>query len=224
MTVRVRGIYATALTELLADDHDVVQASPAIRERFDREFPVDAADASVETTDDRQGVGVAGEPQAAEAVRERLRAVGRDALAWPNPAPRGAVFRGEVSETLGAGAIVDLGSADGRDVEGFLPYDRVEDYVDEGDSYRLQVAGPAPPWGDARPSMATDLRVPGGLVELRRGSAPATGSSSASRAVSSVAGAEPRRSSTSPPGTRRSVANDGRASPQGGAGPATWSR
>ena len=174
MTVRVRGIYATALTELLAGDHDVVQASPAIRKRFDREFPVDVADASVETTDDRQGVGVAGEPQAVEAVRERLRAVGRDALAWPNPAPRGAVFRGEVTETLGAGAIVDLASADGRDVEGFLPYDRVEDYVDEGDSYRLQVAGPAPPWSDARPSMATDLRVPGGLVELRRGSAPAT--------------------------------------------------
>jgi hypothetical protein len=174
MTVRVRGIYATALTELLADDHDVVQASPAIRERFDREFPVDVADASVETTDHRQGVGIAGEPQAVEAVRGRLRAVGRDALAWPNPAPRGAVFRGEVTETLGAGAVVDLASADGRDVEGFLPFERVEDYVDEGDSYRLQVAGPAPPWSDARPSMATDLRVPGGLVELRRGSAPAT--------------------------------------------------
>ena len=174
MTVRVRGIYATALTELLADDHDVVQASPAIRERFDREFRVDVADASVETTDDRQGVGVVGEPQAVEAVRGRLRAVGRDALAWPNPAPRGAVFRGEITETLGTGAIVDLASADGRDVEGFLPFDRVEDYVEEGDSYRLQVAGPAPPWSDARPSMATDLRVPGGLVDLRRGSAPAT--------------------------------------------------
>ena len=34
MTVRVRGIYATALTEYLAN---VVQASTAIRERFEEE-------------------------------------------------------------------------------------------------------------------------------------------------------------------------------------------
>jgi hypothetical protein len=174
VTVRVRGIYATALSALLGDGHDVVQASPPIRERFDHEFPVDVAAASVTTTDDRQGVGVAGTAEAVEAVRERLQGVARDALAWPNPAPRGAVFRGEVTETLGSGAVVDLGAVDGRDVQGFLPYDRVEGYVEAGDSYRLQVAGPEPPWSGARPSMATDLRVPGDLVELRRGSTPAS--------------------------------------------------
>jgi hypothetical protein len=174
MTVRVRGIYTTALTELLDGDHDVVQASPPIRERFDREFPVDVAAASVTTTEDRQGVGVTGVSAAVDAVRERLQAVARDALAWPNPAPRGAVFRGEVTETLGPGALVELGTVDGRNVEGFLPYDHVEAYVDEGDRYRLQVASPEPPWSDARPSMATDLRVPGGLVQLRRGTGDPT--------------------------------------------------
>jgi hypothetical protein len=169
MNVRVRGIYTTALTELLGADHEVVQASPPIRERFDRAFEVAPADATVRTTDDRQGVGVAGDPEAVGTLRERLRAVGRDAFAWPNPAPRGAVFYGTVTETLGSGALVDLGRVDDRSVEGFLPYDRVEGYVEEGDDYRVQVASPEPPWSDARPSLATDLRVPGGLVELRRG-------------------------------------------------------
>jgi hypothetical protein len=172
-SVRIRGIYTTALTELLGDDHEVVQASPPIRERFDAEFPVDVAEATVRTTDDRQGVGIAGETEAVGALGDRLRAVGRDAFAWDDPAPRGAVFRGEVTETLGSGAIVDLGSVPQsgaeRALEGFLPYDRVDGYVDEGDAYRVQVASPEPPWSDGRPSLATDLRVPGGLVELRRG-------------------------------------------------------
>jgi len=175
MNVRLRGIYTTALTELLGDDHGVVQASPPIRERFDRGFAVAPADATVRTTDDDQGVGVTGDPGAVSALRRRLGAVGRDALAWSNPAPRGAVFRGVATETLGSGALVDLGAVGGRSVEGFLPYDRVEGYVDEGDDYRLQVASPAPPWRDARPSLATDLRVPGGLVELRRGGGGAGG-------------------------------------------------
>jgi hypothetical protein len=169
MNVRIRGIYTTALTELLRGDHDVVQASPPIRERFDGTFEVDVADATVRTTDDRQGVGVAGEAAAVRQVREHLDDVGRDTLAWENPAPRGAVFRGVVSETLGSGAVVDLGTVDGRSVSGFLPYDRAEGYVEEGDAHRLQVAASAPPWDDSRPSVATTLRVPGGLVELRRG-------------------------------------------------------
>ena len=169
MNVRIRGIYTTALTELFRGNHDVVQASPPIRERFDGTFEVGVADATVRTTDDRQGVGVAGEAAAVRQVREHLDDVGRDTLAWENPAPRGAVFRGVVSETLGSGAVVDLGTVDGRSVSGFLPYDRTEGYVEEGDAHRLQVAASAPPWDDSRPSVATTLRVPGGLVELRRG-------------------------------------------------------
>ncbi len=169
MNVRIRGIYTTALTELLRDDHGIVSASPPIRERFDAEFPADVADATVRTTDDRQGIGVAGEADSVEALRNRIASVGRDTLAWTATAPIGSVFTGEVRETLGSGAVVDLGSVAGESVSGFLPYDRVEGYVDAGDSYRLQVASAEPPWSDDRPTLGTDLRVPGGLVELRRG-------------------------------------------------------
>ena len=164
MTVRLRGIYTTALTELFRDDPGVVQPSPPIVERFDAEFTHGPAAASVETTDDRQGVRVTGEAEAVESVRAELAAVGRDAFAWTDPTPRGAVYTGEVTETLGGGAIVDLG-----DGEGYLPYSAADDRIEDGDRLRVQVDEPAPPWGDDRPTLDTTVRAHGSLVTLVRG-------------------------------------------------------
>jgi hypothetical protein len=169
-SVRVRGIYTTALTELLREEYDVVQASPPIRERFDADFEAAPADVTLRTTDDRQGVGVSGEAEVVADIGDRLADLALDTFVWGNPAPQGAVFQGVVDETLGSGAVVDLG-----DTEGWLPYDRTDGYVNEGDTYRVQVAVPKPPWDDDRPSLATDLRVPGGLVELHRDGAPDRG-------------------------------------------------
>jgi hypothetical protein len=163
--VRVRGIYATALTRLFdAGGAEVVLASEPIRDRFGAEFGVVPPDVTVGTTPDRQGVGVGGAPDAVEAVRERLDGVGIDTLSWIDPTPAGAVFEGVVTDTLGGGAVVDLG-----DGEGYLPYDDADGYVEESDVLRVQVRDPQPPWGDDRPSLSTDLVVDGGLVELRRG-------------------------------------------------------
>jgi hypothetical protein len=189
--VRVRGIYTTALTRLFAESAGlgVVQASPPIRERFDPSFPVDPAAAEVSTTDDRQGVGVVGDPDAVATVVERVRGVGRDALAWRDPTPRGAVYAGEVTETLGSGAVVELGGgagaedspdADsgslppvaGTDPEGFLPYSKTAAHVEEGDRLRVQVKEPAATWGSGRPVLDTTVRVQAGLATLVRGSSP----------------------------------------------------
>ncbi|MEF8777716.1 MAG: RNA-binding protein, partial [Natronomonas sp.] len=175
MNVRIRGIYTTALTELLRGEHDIVSASPPIRERFDESFPPAVDDVTIRTTTDRLGVGLAGDSDGVSEIRSRLQSVGRDTLDWDDPAPRGAVFVGEVSDTLGSGAVVDLGDVEGESVSGFLPYDRVEGYVDTGDRYRVQIATPAPPWSDDRPSLGTELRVPGGLLELRRGGSASRG-------------------------------------------------
>jgi hypothetical protein len=111
-----------------------------------------------------------GEDAAVSGARERL-AVGVDTLSWVDPAPRNAVFDGVITDTLGSGAVVYLGVREGfgRDSEGFLPYDAVDDYVEEGDVHRVQVAEPSSPWGSDRPTLSTDLSVDGGLVELRRG-------------------------------------------------------
>jgi hypothetical protein len=167
MTVRIRGIYATALTHVL---ENVVQASPPIRERFDGSFPVEPAAATVETTDDRQGVGVVGEADRVDTVVDRLRDLGPDALSWDADLPRGAVYAGEVTETLGSGAIVDVGDGDG-----FLPYSKTTRRVEDGNVVRVQVNEPSPPWGDGRPVLDTTVRVHGGLASLVRGGSGVAG-------------------------------------------------
>ncbi|WP_254766537.1 DUF402 domain-containing protein [Salinilacihabitans rarus] len=165
-TGRVRGIYATALTRLLDENGvDVVQASEPIRERFDETFPAAPAAVAVETTRDRQGVEVSGDPAAVDRVADDIAGVAVDAFRWDADAPRGAVFDAEVREAAGGrGAVVDLG--DGR--RGYLKYDDVDGYVDAGDRYRVQVREPTPPWDDDRPRVAPTLEVRTGLVTLSR--------------------------------------------------------
>ncbi|RLM49295.1 DUF402 domain-containing protein [Halorubrum sp. Atlit-28R] len=177
---RVRGIYATALTARLLDaGHEVVDASPPIRRRFDAPFGTDPPDVRVETSDDRQGVGAHGDPDALDAVRDLLVDAGRDALAWADPTPPGAVLDGEVTETLGGGAVVDLrvggeggeaASAPATAAEGYLPYGAVDARVETGDAVRVQVRESAAPWTDRRPELAGELRVGGDLVALEPGS------------------------------------------------------
>ncbi|GAA0517026.1 Ribonuclease G or E [Halorubrum aquaticum] len=183
MNARVRGIYTTALTRLLLEaDHAVVDASPPIRRRFDAAFPASPPDATVSTTDDRQGVGVVGDPDAVATLRDLLVDVGIDTLAWTDPTPVGAVLDGEVTETLGGGAILDLAvvsddadSADGEatakgPVEGYLQYGNVDARIETGDRVRAQVTASAAPWTSRRPELDTELRVGNGLVTVEPGS------------------------------------------------------
>ncbi|MFA1610080.1 DUF402 domain-containing protein [Halobellus rubicundus] len=158
-------MYTTAVTRLLLDaGHEVVQASEPIRERFDADFGDEAHDVAVATTDDRQGVGIQGDSDAVETVAAELESVGRDAFAWSDPTPPGAVFDAEVADTLGSGAVCDLGGS-----EGFLPYGETDDYVDAGDSIRVQVRESAPPWADRRATLGTDVHAEAGLATLVRG-------------------------------------------------------
>ena len=164
MNVRCRGIYTTALTRRFLDaGHDVVSASGPIRERFDADFGTDPHDVTVETTDDRQGVGVIGDPDTVSRVAADLDLT-RDTFAWDSPAPRDAVFDARVTETLGSGAVCDLG-----DAEGFLPFGSVDAHVEAGDEVRVQVAESAAPWIDRRPVLDGDVRVRAGPATLVRG-------------------------------------------------------
>jgi len=161
--LRVRGIYATALTELLDEVGDVVQATPPIRRRFEASFDAAEHDVAVETTDDCLGVGVHGERATVATVVDVLADVAIDTFSWADGAPLGAVFEAEVTETLGSGAVVDLGPR-----EAFLPYGAVDGSVDEGDRCRVQIHEPAPPWADHRPVVGGTIEAPGGLATLVR--------------------------------------------------------
>ncbi|WP_254525342.1 DUF402 domain-containing protein [Natrinema caseinilyticum] len=166
-TVRVRGIYTTAATQLLAEtDCEVVQPSEPIRDRFDRSFDTVPADVSIETTRDRQGVEISGDPDGVETVVSALETLAIDTFCWSGDVARGAVFDAEVLEAEGgSGAVVALG--DGR--RGYLKYDDADGYVDEGNRYRVQVQEPAPPWDDDRPLVRPTLEIRGGLCTLSRG-------------------------------------------------------
>ena len=164
IAVRCRGIYATALTRLLETDSafEVVGASPPIERRFDDDFPPGSPDVSIVPEDDRLGVGIVGDPSGVETVRERID-VARDTLSWGDPTPRGAVFDGIVTETLGSGAVVDLGGS-----EGFLPYGATDAHVETDDRLRVQVTTPVAPWTNDRAELATTVTVDGHLAALVR--------------------------------------------------------
>ena len=165
-TGRVRGIYTTAITQLLRNRGlEVVQASEPIRERFDDSFEAAPADVAIETTRDRQAVELSGEPDAVETVASELESLAIDSFRWGDDVPRGAVFDCEVVDAGGGGgATVDLG--DGR--RGYLHYDDVDGYVDSGNRYRVQVTEPTPPWSDDDPRVEPTLEVADGLVALSR--------------------------------------------------------
>jgi hypothetical protein len=171
--VRCRGIYATALTALLsgasastADTTDLAVSQPSspVRRRFDR--PFDDAPPTVRVSDatDRTGVGVTGDPGAVPQVTAPLSGVATDTLPVQDDAPRWAVLEATVARTVGGGAVLDLGER-----EGYLPFDRADGYVDEGDRLRVQVHETAAPWSDRRPEVGTTVRTGSPVVELVRG-------------------------------------------------------
>ena len=167
--VRIRGIYTTALTHRLeAAGCAVVQPSEPIRERFDTTFETAPADVRIETTRDRQGLEISGDRPSVRAIEEALADLALDTFLWRADTPREAVVEVDVVDAAGGrGATVALG--DGR--RGYLPYDAVEGYVDDGDEYRVQVREPTPPWSDDDPRVAPGVRVEGGLCSLERGAA-----------------------------------------------------
>ena len=167
--VRIRGIYTTALTHLLGENFDVVQASPPIRRRFDAEFETGEYDATVETTDDRQGVGIFGDTETVARIADELATTDIDTFRWDDPAPRGALFDGVVDETLGSGAVVSLGNGEEKGGDGFLPFRSIDRRIDEGDAVRVQVHDPEPPWSRDRSRLGTDVRVFGGVASLSKG-------------------------------------------------------
>lgn len=164
--VRIRGIYATALTERLrtATDLRVVDPSPPIADRFETEFPIADPAVRIEMTGDRLGVSLTGAPAATETVAEDLTEVGIDSFSWTDPLPQGGIFLGRVDRTERRRTIVEIG---GR--EASLPDRNVDGELAPGESIRVQIRDPAPPWSDSRPVLDTTIRAQGGIASLRRG-------------------------------------------------------
>lgn len=169
---RIRGIYATALTAYLDQSGiTVAQPSESIRERFaDVEFEDAPADVMIRSTGDRLGIEVSGEPSDVDRIAERIASTGTDALRLTEPTPREGIFVGRVTSTRGSGAVVSLGDG----VNGFLPYDDIDSFIETGDRYRLQVHDPIAPWRSKRSLLGTDIEVRTGLFRLKRNASGVT--------------------------------------------------
>lgn len=188
-TVRIRGIYATALTQLLSaaegNGYEIVQPSEPIDARFESSFADAPATVSVDATDDRLGVGVDSTDEAGgRAVTNAIADSGSDALSWIDTVPTEAVFDGRVSDTTTNGAVVDLGEK-----EGYLPFANTNDHVESGDSLRVQVETVVPPWDDDRPVLRCEIAVSNGFARLIRGE---TTSASNAINVTELLSTEPR--------------------------------
>lgn len=163
-SVRIRGIYATALTALLAESETVVDVSPPIRARFDHSFPVEEPDVRIETTSDRQGVVLHGMQSGIESITEQVCTQGLDALSWGARCPADAIMIGLITDTDGRRATVDLDGATGS-----LSVDEFDRYLDTGDTVHVRIENPAPPWSDRHHRLSPDITVRGTLASLERG-------------------------------------------------------
>lgn len=175
-SIRVRGIYTTALTaQLQQAEFEVVDPSPVIRERFGGVFGTGPPTTRIWSTPCRRGIGIAGEDSAVDDIADLIASEGRDTFVHRGIHPTGSIYAAEVEQTEESGAIVRLegGTA-------FLPYRETAGYVETGDSLAVQVVDPYPPWSSSkRPVVSSHPRVPGTFLSLvsgtdRRISAPST--------------------------------------------------
>jgi len=115
--VRIRGIYATALTKLMLDKgFDVVQPSPVIAERFSLEPSGEEPDVIISDRADKHGIVLSGPGEPVEQVLSVLREELPDAIFRRAPFELWAIYRGIVVDH--ARRIVSIGGVVGQLADG----------------------------------------------------------------------------------------------------------
>ncbi len=117
--VRIRGIYATALTKLLIDKgFRIVQPSQVIVDRFSIEEPdYSPPDVTIRDSDNIRGaITLIGKCNAVNEVLRVFSEVSQDLIIWKCKVPLHRVVRGVVKKVESSRVVVDLG-----EVEGILP-------------------------------------------------------------------------------------------------------
>jgi len=114
VNVRVRGIYATAISKILLDrGFKIVEASEKIAERFSIEPNTSPADVTVKTTDIEDEILIIGSPLEALQVYSVLVDALKYVFTWRSSVELYAVYKGLVMERLGELCKVNLGDFTG---------------------------------------------------------------------------------------------------------------
>jgi Ribonuclease G/E len=155
-SIRLRGIYATALAAFLREHGwRVVQPPPELHtDGADRFAPFDL---EVKDREDRQGVIALGTPDSVNALRALLFAELPDVICTPGPAELGAIYLGIVYKRRAWGYEIDLG-----DLKGFLPQPELDRPLKKGEAVRVQVKEIAHP----QPIVTTKLSLAGRFAVL----------------------------------------------------------
>jgi Ribonuclease G/E len=112
--VRVRGIYATAISKLLVNHgFTLVDVSEKIVERLGIEQDLSPSDVTVKTTEDPDEVLVVGHPRQSREVFEVLVSELKYVYTWKSPVDLHGVYLGIVREKRDELCIVDIGEASG---------------------------------------------------------------------------------------------------------------
>ncbi len=158
MRVRVRGIYATAITKLLLDNGlEVAHASEKIRERFGIEESGEPPTVTVKDTEQRHGVVVVGEYEHGKKVFEILREE-LSPVCWVSKLPLHSIVKGRVVAAKDGSSIVEMGDYVGV----------IDRELEVGSEVLVDVARPFLPNDDAA-KLSTNYTVYGKYVALIHG-------------------------------------------------------
>lgn len=159
MRVRVRGIYATALTKILLEEGvSVAHSSKKIRERFNLPENKEPPTVTIKDTDQKHGVVIVGEYEHGKKVYEVLKESIEDSFSWTSKLPLHAIVKGRVVKTEKGKSIVDLG-----EYRGIL-----NEEVEEGSEVLVDVARPFLP-NENYAKLSTNYTVYGKFVALIKG-------------------------------------------------------
>lgn len=132
-SIRLRGIYATALAALLREHGwRIVQPPAELQHLTDPHDHFAPFDVEVKDRDDRQGVIVAGD--SVNALKEVLFSELPDVICAPAPAELGAIYLGIVHKKRAWGYEIDLGA-----ITGFLAQLELARPLRKGEAVRVQV-------------------------------------------------------------------------------------
>jgi len=159
--VRIRGIYATALTNLLLKRGlQITQPSRVIRERFKLQGCLEPPDVDIRDLEDHQGVLASGSKEALEKIKGILQEQLLDVIVRCCSVGLYSIYLGRV-EALhpSQGAFVNLGTQ-----TAFLPASKTEHLLAIGESVLVQVIDI--PSGARKPVLSMSISIPGRYAVL----------------------------------------------------------
>jgi Ribonuclease G/E len=157
-SIRLRGIYATALAALVRDHGwKVVQPTEELQPYSDPADRFAPFDLDIQDHDDRQGILAVGAEAPLNAFKELLFEKLPDAIACPAPTELGAIYLGVVHKKRSWGYDVDLGG-----MMGFLPQADLMCSLRRGEAIRVQVQDIA----HHQPIVTTQLSLAGRFAVL----------------------------------------------------------